>query len=452
MRLIVTISRIIVGSLFIVSGLIKSNDAMGFMYKLEEYFEPGALNLEFLTPWALELAVFIVIGEILLGVALLVGALPKLTSLLTLVMMLFFTWLTNYTDGCDPMGKKLITNEMGQQVEIANQCVLECGCFGNAIPLTPHESFLKDLFLLVFVIPIVIGAFRGLIRLNTPRESIYIYTVSIVITAIFAMTMLDWLFPPMFTALCLIAAAFIQRRVNHPSKEWIMAGAVLVVSGIFQYQTLAHLPMKDYRPYAIGQNILENMKTADELGLEGPQYATNYLFKNIKTNTDTTVLSTDWLQIQSTPWFQSTYELVSYDGEEVKISDGYEPLIQDFEAVSYEGDDYTYEILENEGYVFLHVSNTLSKTEASAQQKLNALAAAAEAQGIAFFALTNGSFDEVEEYRFQHQAAYPFLNVDQTELKIIIRSNPGLVLLKNGVVVDKWAWRDFPAFEDLDLK
>ena len=69
MRLIVTISRIIVGSLFIVSGLIKSNDAMGFMYKLEEYFEPGALNLEFLTPWALELAVFIVIGEILLGVA-----------------------------------------------------------------------------------------------------------------------------------------------------------------------------------------------------------------------------------------------------------------------------------------------------------------------------------------------------------------------------------------------
>ncbi len=62
------------------SGLIKSNDVLGFMYKLEEYFEPGALNLEWLIPFALPLAIFIVVGEVLLGVALLVGALPKLTS------------------------------------------------------------------------------------------------------------------------------------------------------------------------------------------------------------------------------------------------------------------------------------------------------------------------------------------------------------------------------------
>ena len=75
----------------------------------------------------------------------------------------------------------------------------------------------------------------------------------------------------MFTALSLIVAAFVQRRVNHPAKEWIMAAAVLVVAGIFQYSTLAHLPMKDYRPYAIGQSIPENMKSAEELGLEGHQ-------------------------------------------------------------------------------------------------------------------------------------------------------------------------------------
>ena len=74
------LSRMLVGALFVVSGLIKSNDALGFMYKLEEYFEPGAMNLEFLGPWALELAVFVCIAEILLGIAILVGALPKLTS------------------------------------------------------------------------------------------------------------------------------------------------------------------------------------------------------------------------------------------------------------------------------------------------------------------------------------------------------------------------------------
>lgn len=449
MRLIVIISRIIVGSLFIVSGLIKSNDALGFMYKLEEYFEPGALNLEFLTPYALAIAVLVVVGEVLLGVALLVGALPKLTSVLTLAMMLFFTWLTYYTDNCDPMGTTMITNEVGEKVEIANQCVLECGCFGNAIPLTPHESFLKDLFLLIFVIPIFIGAFRGMIRLNTPKEAIYIYSFSILITAIFAMTMLDWLFPPMFTAFCLIAAAFVQRRVKHSSKEWLMALAVLIVAGIFQYRTLNHLPMKDYRPYAIGQNIVENMKSAEELGLDGPKYATEYHFKNVKTAQDTTVLSSDWLRVHSTDWFKNTYEVVDYDGREIKISDGYEPLIKDFEAMSYDGDDYTYEIIEDPGYVFLHISNNLSTTAVGAQKKLTALAAEAEKAGHKFYALTNGSYDEVETYRHEYEAAYPFLNTDQTELKIIVRSNPGLVLIKNGVVQNKWAWRDIPTWDEI---
>ena len=80
---IVHACRLVVGSLFIVSGLIKSNDAIGFMYKLEEYFEPGALNLPGLTEWALPLAVFICVGEILLGVAMVLGALPRLTASFT---------------------------------------------------------------------------------------------------------------------------------------------------------------------------------------------------------------------------------------------------------------------------------------------------------------------------------------------------------------------------------
>ena len=112
--------RVLVGALFVVSGLIKINDAMGFMYKLEEYFEPGALNLEAWTPFALELGMLASIGEVLLGVALLVGALPRLTSALTLVLMLFFTWLTWYTDHCDPFGTKTIV-EAGIEVVIPNQ-------------------------------------------------------------------------------------------------------------------------------------------------------------------------------------------------------------------------------------------------------------------------------------------------------------------------------------------
>jgi len=452
MKIIVTISRILVGSLFIVSGLIKMNDAMGFMYKLEEYFEPGALNLMFLADFALPLAVFIVVAEVLLGVALLVGALPKLTSSLTLVLMLFFTWLTYYTHNCDPFAAKEIVNEMGQTVEIANQCVLECGCFGNAIPLTPYESFLKDLFLLIFVIPIVIGAFTNKISLNSPKESIIIYAAAIIITMIFAMKMLDWMFPPLFTAFNLAAAAFIQRRVNGRFKEWAMAIGVLVVCGAFQYSTLAHLPMKDYRPYAIGENITKNMMSAEDLGLEGPQYANEYTFKNKATQKDTIVLSNDWLKIYKEPWFVNNYEQVSFDGAEVKIKDGYEAPIKDFQLINYEGDDLTYSILDEDRYVFLQIMKSIDDAPITAQPKFTALANDAMADGNLFYAVTNGLYEEAEEFRHEHQCQYPFLNCDQTELKIVVRSNPGLVLLKKGTVIAKWAWRDVPDYKEVKEK
>ena len=160
-RGLVQLCRLLVGSLFIVSGLIKSNDAMGFMYKLEEYFEPGALNLPGLEEYALSLSVLICMGEILLGVAMVIGALPKLTATLTGILMAFFTWLTWYTANCDPFATKMIVDATGASVEIANQCVLACGCFGNAIPLTPYESFIKDVVLSILTIPIVWGAFKG---------------------------------------------------------------------------------------------------------------------------------------------------------------------------------------------------------------------------------------------------------------------------------------------------
>lgn len=461
MRIVLIICRILVGSLFVVSGLIKSNDVMGFMYKLEEYFEPGALNLEWLMPVALPLAIFIVIGEVLLGVALLVGALPKLTTTLTLIMMLFFTWLTYYTDNCDPNGTVMVENAQGVMEEIANQCVLECGCFGNAIPLTPRESFYKDLFLLIFVIPIFIGAWMGRVRLNTTKEAIFVYTFSILITSLFAMMMLDWMFPVIFLTLCLIVSGVIQKRITGKKQEWLMAAGVLVIAGFFQYSTLYHLPMKDYRPYAIGESIRENMKDADELNeslalgeepYQAPEYATEYTFVNVKTKEDTVVMSNDWLEIQGTEWFKNTYEIAEngYDGASVLVKDGYNPLIQDFEVMDYEGEDYTYEIVGNEGYTFLHISKDLNTAHTCPQEALNELAKKAEANGHAFYALTSASYEEAEEYRHEYQAAYPFLVCDQTELKIVVRSNPGLILIHDGVVLGKWAASDIPAYEDMN--
>ena len=132
MKILVGISRIVVGILFIFSGLIKLNDPIGFSFKLQDYFAPGVLDLEFLIPYSLLLAIFIVIFEVLLGVMLLVGYLRKFTVWSLLLMIVFFTFLTFYSAYFNK--------------------VTDCGCFGDAIKLTPWESFTKDVILLVFIL------------------------------------------------------------------------------------------------------------------------------------------------------------------------------------------------------------------------------------------------------------------------------------------------------------
>ena len=451
------LSRMLVGALFVVSGLIKSNDALGFMYKLEEYFEPGAMNLEFLAPWGLELAVFVCIAEILLGIAILVGALPRLTAVLTMVMMVFFTWLTWYTATCDPYGTKQIVDASGTVVEIANQCVLECGCFGNAIPLTAYQSFLKDVVLLIFVVPIFISAFLGRIQLNTPRQATYLYAGALGVTYLFGEGMLDWNFPVLYLALNLIAAEAVKRRSTHAKKEWFMALAVVIVSGAVQYWTLAHLPLKDYRPYAEGESVIENRMTAEELGLEGPEFDKEIRFHNLETGAETLIMQSRYMEEKL--WdknndpgktFNETYPEADWDNaREVKIKDGYEQRILDFQMVDAEGNDYTDDILAMDQPVLLHISKDLAAMPTTWQDDFNALGKAAGDRGWAMYGLTNATAEEHAAFAAEHGATYPFLTCDQTELKIVVRANPGLVLLRGGVVVKKWSGRDVPTPDEL---
>lgn len=449
LKVIVQSCRFLVGSLFIISGLIKANDALGFMYKLEEYFETGALNFPELTAYALPLAVFICVGEILIGVALVLGALPRLSAVLTGLMMAFFTWLTWYTANCDPFGTKMIADGTGQLVEIVNQCVLACGCFGNAIPLTPHESFIKDVVLSVLTVPIVYGAFAGLTQLNTKREGLILISASLIVIYAFGEAMLQWGFPVLFAALAYGAAESIKSRSSSAHKEWYMAVAVTVWCLMFQYWTLNHLPVKDYRPYAVGENIIENRKTANDLGLTGPQYATEYAFRNVHSGADTVVLSSDWLKVYNTPWFKTNYEMVSFDGAEIKIAEGYEPRIMDFQVLDAQGEDLTDALLQAPGYLFLHVSKDLDAAQRDGQEAMNALQAAAVVFGWQFAGLTNAPAEENAIYAAKYNVPYPIYTCDQTELKIVVRSNPGLVLLKDGEVLAKWAWLDVPIWEDI---
>ncbi|WP_028873714.1 BT_3928 family protein [Psychroserpens burtonensis] len=137
MKALVNICRVFVGGLFIFSGFIKLNDPLGFSYKLEEYFSYDVLNIPSLIPFALGLAIFVVVFEVVLGVFLLIGYKPKFTVWSLLAMIVFFTFLTFYAAFFEK--------------------VKDCGCFGDFLKLSPWQSFWKDVILLVMIVVLFIG-------------------------------------------------------------------------------------------------------------------------------------------------------------------------------------------------------------------------------------------------------------------------------------------------------
>jgi len=319
------ISSVFVGGLFIVSGLVKANDPVGFAYKLEEYFEDGALayrikewfgmpefSLEFLIPFALSLSVFICVVEIVLGVLTIFSVKTKWVSSLLLVMMLFFTFLTWHTASCDGSttfrdrdvypasssvgqdkaaaaknndaislvrknSKEIVIDELKQP-----QCVNDCGCFGDALKgslgrsLTPKESMWKDIVLLYFVIWIFVAAFKR----NRIKESnkTYFWVVGIVIIAFFSWVF-GWLFPLFFGLIALVGSSFLERRSKSGMAQWIsIVVFVTLLCGMMVTYVLMYDAIKDYRPYAVGTNLSEKMND----GQEG-KYLSLLVYKNKKT-------------------------------------------------------------------------------------------------------------------------------------------------------------------------
>ncbi len=194
------IAKYLVGGLFIFSGLIKINDPVGFAIKLSEYFEVFAADFfsafHFLVPLSLFLAVTICLMEVVLGINLLVHNKPKLNIWLLFGMIVFFTFLTFYSAYFNK--------------------VTDCGCFGDAIPLTPWESFYKDLILLFLIIILI-----------WRRDD----------------------FKP-----------FLPQR-----SRYVIFSASLVISFVLAEISIRHLPRIDFRAYKIGANIQQQMEPSEPL-------------------------------------------------------------------------------------------------------------------------------------------------------------------------------------------
>ena len=314
LKLIVHLSRIFVGAMFIFSGFVKLVDPIGSQYKFEEYFSEGVLNLEFLIPYALPFSILLIIVEIMLGVSLLLGYKSKTTtwSLLGLTtIFLFLTWYSAYYNK-----------------------VTDCGCFGDAIKLTPWETFWKNVLLIGLILILLIGVKN--------------------IKALFS------------------------KRINT---------SLIILSFVsFSYiifHVLNHLPIIDFRAYAVGKNITE--------GMQFPE-------------------------------------------------DGSIPPVHDFMLEDTQN-DLAPEILKMDKVLLIIVYNA-SKSDNKGFIEIKNIADKAISEGYNVYGVSASFEDDLILIQNNYDLPFDFLFCDETTLKTMLRANPGLITLNKGTVTGKWNWKD----------
>lgn len=363
-----------VGLLFIFSGLVKINDPLGFSYKLEEYFD--VFHITFLGPLALSMAIVLCALEIILGFALLIGvrAIAVVRGLLLLIV--FFAFLTFYS--------------------AYFKVVQTCGCFGDAIPLTPWQSFGKDLFLLLLILVLFVN-----------RKKIQ----------------------PLFTA-------------KTGDNMLITAAIVSVGLGLYTYN---FSPVIDFSPYKIGANILDEMKTPP--GAQPDEFELTYHLKNTKTNQTKVMSNTAYLK--SNIWKDNNWQVASQP-ESRLLKKGFTPKIVDLAIQDAQGNDYTKELLSNPFYNVIIVAYNLDKTDGEAINRLNALAINLSTNyNTRTVLLTSNSAKDAEAFSKAHHLVSEIFYADGVPLKTMVRANPGILLLKNGVVINKWHYHAIPKYDVL---
>ena len=441
MRLLILVSRLIVGPLFIVSGLIKANDPLGFSYKLEEYFAESALNLPGLEPYALALAVLACLAEIVLGFAVIVGGRMKLATSALMLLTIFFGWLTLYTATCDPAGTYTIMVD-GQEVTRSVTCVTDCGCFGDAMKgsvgrsLTPWESFYKDFILFIFILPLFFAAWRGDgIRWNNTADDLVLLPFSVAMVAVWSW-IFTWYGPVWFTVVGFAGYLIIKRIMQGARAEWTTAGWAAVITLVFTWWCYAHLPVRDYRPYAIGKDL--NVQRT--MG-KPPVQQIFMLYRNKSTGQ-----VNEYDASGAYPWDDENFEYV--DRRVVEIEAGIESPIQDFLLTDIDGFDITDDVLAEPTPVLLVMTYNVEKSATGNIAAIRALAEAALANGWYVYGVSANTFDRIEEFRHTHQLPFDFIQCDEKTIKTAIRANPGIIMLREGVVKGKWHSNDTPTFEE----
>ena len=373
MRFIYSILRYLVGSIFIFSGLIKINDPVGTQIKLEEYF--GVFSTDFtslfelLVPFALLISIVLCTLEIIIGIALLMNYKMRIVLKLLLSLIVFFTFLTFYSAYFNK--------------------VTDCGCFGDAIKLTPWESFYKDIILLVFSISIYF------LNKNLKNQ-----------VGLFYIKIFD---------------------------DKVFRNGIIIVSTIIciiiSFSAINFLPFIDFRAYKVGNYIPDLMNPSEEL---------KYSYIMEKGGRE--------YEFESYPLDESfTFKKINLLNPEAQ------PKITDYSLWNEKGDYTNESFLGNKLFIIIHDVNKMGLKGKKLQDFISQLKILGS--NINFWVepiiITSSDSKSYNDFREKYHIEIKNVYGDATVLKTIIRSNPGFFLLRNGTVTGKWHYNKFPDAKEI---
>lgn len=447
------------GAFFIFSGWVKAADPLGTSYKLVDYFTEFESTfsetwMSFITPifpffseYSVAVSLFVIVLEIVLGIMLIMGAKNRLAAWLFFGIVVFFTFLTGFTalTGYVPEGVNFFSFGDWGVFDKNNMKVQDCGCFGDFIKLEPFVSFKKDLALLI---PAIIFLFK-----TKDMHSIF----------------------------------------TQKTRDIITVASI----GLFTLYGLSNfvwdIPGNDFRPFRVDVNIRDQKTLEEESMMNAP---TNYVYTNNETGEVTSLSEAEYIkQYKNFPKEKFTMKQVTEDPEipHSKISE--------FAVEDINGNDVTEELLNEQGYSLMYVCYKLGYTEgernimvadtswlvdtvgtpgaedfqlvkkvdqiSSHEEKVtdyifkadyknrfegivNPFAEAAQKAGVKVYAIAGGSGEAViRDFSEEVKATYPIHMADDILLKTIVRSNPGIVLMKDGKVVQKWHYKKLPNFDEV---
>lgn len=269
--------------------------------------------------------------------------------------------------------------------------VSDCGCFGDAMILTNWQTFWKNIILLLLTI--MIFMYRKEYKSSLPLVGQFSFLA--------------------------------------------LAGAGMLCLSVYCYR---HLPVLDFRPYAVGKNITEGMRLPE--GAEPDQYEVTLKYKNKQTGEVQSFTEENY------PW-QDTLNWEYESSSERLVKKGYITPIHDLVIEHPTLGNITEEILEDDNHTILAVAYNLTQSDVQYQPAINRLAEYAQEKGIRFYGLTSSSERDIETYKKRYHVPYEFCTADEIQLKTMIRSNPGVIILREGTILDKWAGKDVPDVKEL---